>query len=170
LTDLKPDIVGVAVQEAGHEAFTVPALQAGAHVYCEKVMADNPAAAQRMIDTAQRCGRQLGVGYNYRYSPSCKYLTQIVKNGGLGQVLFAQLRAFTWCIHHMTDYTLGLIGQPLRVSGFFDDKPLPTKPHISSPGHRFPTYSYAAFTKKVYTVECHGGAVLMAASTDYTSI
>ncbi len=170
LREIKPDLVGVAVQEAGHEAFTVQALESGAHVYCEKVLADSPAAARRMMKAAARAKKQLGVGYNYRYSPSCRRLTELVREGVLGQILFAQLRAFTWCIHHMTDYTLGLLGQPLRTSGFFDDKPLAKLPHKSPPSLQFPTFSYAAYTKKVYTVECKGGAILMAASTDYTSI
>lgn len=170
LRELTPGLVGVAVQEAGHEAFTVQALEAGAHVYCEKVLADSPAAARRMLKAATRAKKQLGVGYNYRYSPSCRHLTSLVKGGALGQVLFAQLRAFTWCVHHMTDFTLGLLGRPLRASGFFDDKPLARLPHKSPSSLKFPTFSYAAYTKKVYTVECGGGAILMAASTDYTSI
>ncbi|MCH8149899.1 MAG: hypothetical protein IH987_18285, partial [Planctomycetes bacterium] len=63
-----------------------------------------------MVDKAKEKGLLLNVGYNYRYSPSCRYLAEAVRSGKLGQLLFAHLRAFTWCVHHMTDYATSLLG------------------------------------------------------------
>ena len=170
LDDVEPDVVGVAVPEAAHAALTLEALDHGCHVYCEKVMSDSVDAAQGMVDRARERGLLLNVGYNYRYSPSCLYLADAVRSGRLGQILFANLRAFTWCIHHMTDYAGSLLGVPKRAVSVIDLEPLPGKPHKSSPELRFPTFIYAAFTKKTYMVEYDGGAVLMAGSTDYSCI
>ncbi|MCX5662096.1 MAG: Gfo/Idh/MocA family oxidoreductase [Planctomycetota bacterium] len=170
LRELKPDVVTVAVPEAAHAGLTLEALDAGAHVYCEKVIADDRDAARQMVARAAKVGRRLNVGYNYRYSPSCRYLRQALEAGKLGQPLFAQLRAFTWCIHHMTDYAGSLLGKPRRAVAVFDREPLPGQPHISAPALAFPTFVYAAFTRKAYMVEYESGAILMAAATDYAPI
>lgn len=170
LRELKPDVVTVAVPEAAHARLTLDALDAGCHVYCEKVIADDRDAARQMVQRAAAVNRRLNVGYNYRYSPSCIYLRKALESGSLGQPLFAQLRAFTWCIHHMTDYAGSLLGKPRRVVAVFDREPLPDQPHISAPELAFPTFVYAAFTKKAYMVEYESGAVLLAAATDYAPI
>ena len=170
LREVKPDLAGVAVPEAAHAELTIAALEAGCHVYCEKVMSDSREAAQKMIRVAAERKRLLNIGYNYRYSPSCLYLREAVRSGRLGPLLFAQLRAFTWCIHHMTDYCGSLLGMPTRVTAVFDREPLPDHPHISAPELAFPTFVYAAFTRKAYMVQYDSGALLMAASTDYAAI
>ena len=170
LSATDPDIVSVAVPEAVHGELTLAALEHGCHVYCEKVLSDCRATAERMVERARQGGLRLNVGYCYRYSPSCLYLTEAVRSGKLGRLLFAHLRAFTWCLHHMTDYATSLLGAPRRVSAVLDMEPLAGKPHISSAALAFPTFTYAAFTKKVYMVEYEAGGVLMAGGTDYTSI
>ncbi|MCE9591858.1 MAG: Gfo/Idh/MocA family oxidoreductase [Planctomycetes bacterium] len=167
---VKPDVASIAVPESAHAAMTVAALEAGCHVYCEKVIADSRDAAAGMVRRAREKGRLLNIGYNYRYSPSCLYLTKAVRAGQLGTPLFAHLRAFTWCVHHMTDYATSLLGVPVRATGVFERQPLPGRPHISHPELAFPTFVYAAFTRKAYMVEYKGGAVLMAGATDYAPI
>ena len=140
LEEVRPDIASVAVPESAHEGLTVAALEAGCHVYCEKVLAPSPAAAQRMVDCAREQNRLLNVGYNYRYSPSCVYLTQTLQSGNIGRPLFAHLRAFGFCIHHMTDYVNSLLGRPMRAISVIDKDPLPDRPHPSSPDLVFPTF------------------------------
>ncbi len=167
LAEIRPALVGVAVQEAGHAEFAIKAMQAGAHVYCEKVLSDSQPEAKRMAEVSRATGRALSVGYNYRYSASCQYLSKVVQSGVLGPLLFAQLRAFTWCVHHMTDYALSLLGQPVQVSATLEMDPLPGHSLRSEPAHCFPTFVYAAFRKKVYTVQFENGALLQAAATDY---
>lgn len=170
LATVRPEVVSVAVPEAIHAPMTLEALDAGAHVYCEKVISDSRQAAQNMVQRAREKKRLLSIGYNYRYSPSCLYLAQVVRSGKLGPLLFAQLRAFTWCVHHMTDYATSLLGRPQRVAAVFERQPLPDLPHKSAPELAFPTFVYAAYTRKAYMVEYEGGAVLMAAATDYTTM
>ena len=94
LAEVRPDVASIAVPEGAHEALTVAALEGGCHVYCEKVLAPSRGAAQRMVDLAADRGRLLNVGYNYRYSPSCRYLAQAIAGFKIGTPLFAHLRAF----------------------------------------------------------------------------
>ncbi len=169
LAEVSPDIASIAVPEGAHEALTVAALEGGCHVYCEKVLAPSRQAAQRMVDLAAGRGRLLNVGYNYRYSPSCRYLAQAIAESKIGAPLFAHLRAFGYCIHHMTDYVNSLFGQPIRAVSVIDKQPLENRPHPSDPELIFPTFMYCALTVKAYMVQYASGAVLLAGSTDYSS-
>ena len=169
LKEVKPDVVSVATPERAHEALTIAALQSGAHVYCEKVLSHTRESAQKMVDVANDVGRLLNVGYNYRYSPSCVYLAEAVQSGKIGQPLFAHLRAFGFCIHHMTDYVNSLFGKPVRAVSVIDKEPLTDKPHPSSPDLVFPTFMYCALTMKTYMIQYESGAMLMAGATDYSS-
>ncbi|MDP6381426.1 MAG: Gfo/Idh/MocA family oxidoreductase [Phycisphaerae bacterium] len=168
LDEIRPAMASIAVPESAHEALTVAALDAGCHVYCEKVLASSRDAARRMVDAAEKNGRILNVGYNYRYSPSCIYLAEAVGGGRIGKPLFAHLRAFGCCIHHMTDYVNHLFGKPVRAVSIIDAEPLEGRPHPFGPELVFPTFIYAALTMKAYMVEYESGAVLMAGATDYS--
>ena len=170
LDEVRPDVVSVSTPEVIHAPLTIEALNHGCHVYCEKVLSDSAAVARDMVAAAAANKRQLNVGYNYRYSPSCLYLTDVVKQGRLGTLLFAHLRAFTWCVHHMTDFATSLLGQPKRTAAAIELEPLPDKPHKSDASQHYGTFIYAAFTKKTYMVEYEGGAMLMAGATDYSAI
>lgn len=169
LDEVKPDIASVATPERAHEVLTVSALQKGCHVYCEKVLSHTRESAQTMVAVAKETGRLLNVGYNYRYSPSCVYLAEAIRAGKIGQPLFAHLRAFGFCIHHMTDYVNSLFGKPVRAVSVIDKAPLPNKPHPSSPDLVFPTFMYCALTMKTYMIQYDSGATLMAGATDYSS-
>ena len=169
LSEVQPDVASIAVPERAHEDLTVAALQGGCHVYCEKVLAPSREAAQRMVDCARDVKRMLNVGYNYRYSPSCVYIAEAIRAGKIGRPLFAHLRAFGFCIHHMTDYVNSLFGKPVRAVAVIDRKPLPERPHPSSPDLVFPTFMYCALTMKTYMVAYENGAALMAGATDYSS-
>jgi len=170
LAEIKPKIASVAVPEGVHEKLTLAALNGGCHVYCEKVLADSREAAQRMVAAAKDNNRELNVGYNYRYSPSCIYMAEALKQGKIGTPLFAHLRAFGCCIHHMTDYVNSLFGTPVRTVAKIRKEPLDGKPLPPWEALVFPTFIYAALASKTYMVEYDTGAVLMAGATDYSSI
>ena len=57
----KIDILSVAVPNNQHCSLTIAGLEAGAHVLCEKPMAMNTAEAEKMLETARRCGKKLGI-------------------------------------------------------------------------------------------------------------
>jgi len=168
LQEIKPGIVSVAIPEAHHCEYTIKALNSGAHVYCEKVLASSREEALKMEATAQANGKQLNVGYSYRYSPSCRFLTEKLKSGAIGQPLFVMLRAFSCCIHHMTDYATTLLGTPVQVAAVINDELPKDREQFVTPVV-FPTFIYTAMTLKSYMVRYENGAVLLAAATDFSS-
>ncbi len=83
------DAVSITVPTHLHAACSIPALEAGAHVLCEKPIALNVADAEHMIDTARRCARILQVGHCVRFWPEYVWAKQIIDSGAYGQVLAA---------------------------------------------------------------------------------
>src|SRR5579864_5221588 len=63
LTALKPDAVAIATYTEHHAPMALEALQAGAHVFCEKPLADSLEAAEKVIARARTANRALLVGY-----------------------------------------------------------------------------------------------------------
>jgi len=90
LAEEKPDIVSVTVPNFLHLPFTVKALEAGAHVLCEKPMARNSAEAEEMLRTAKRCGKKLMINFNQRFQKEVMALKHVIDNGGLGDIYFVR--------------------------------------------------------------------------------
>jgi predicted dehydrogenase len=63
------EAVLIATGARWHAPVAVDALRAGRHVYCEKPLADEPAAARRMAEAAAAAGTVAVVGYQHRFSP-----------------------------------------------------------------------------------------------------
>ena len=59
LDELKPDFVAVCTPNMYHKEWTIKALQAGAHVACEKPMGLSVADVKEMWQTAKDCGKML---------------------------------------------------------------------------------------------------------------
>lgn len=70
LTDTQPDLVVIATYTDTHAEYAIRAMEAGAHVFVEKPLAMDAEEAQRVVDTAHRLNRKLGVGYILRHHPS----------------------------------------------------------------------------------------------------
>lgn len=85
------DVVSIGLPNALHAEASIAALEAGIHVICEKPMATNVAEAQRMIEAADRCKRQLMVCYNYRYRSDSLWVRRLVQSGRLGQIYNASV-------------------------------------------------------------------------------
>jgi len=70
LAAVKPDIVSINTLPDSHAAFAIKSMEAGAHVFLEKPVADNVADAERVVATARRTKRKLVIGYILRHHPS----------------------------------------------------------------------------------------------------
>jgi 1,5-anhydro-D-fructose reductase (1,5-anhydro-D-mannitol-forming) len=90
--DPQVDAVYVASPNALHAAQTISAAEAGKHVLCEKPMAPTLAECHRMIEACRRGGVRLGIGFQYRQYPAKQKARAIVAEGGLGRVLFADIK------------------------------------------------------------------------------
>jgi len=84
-----PDIdsVVLATPPSGHTEQIVASAQAGKHVFCEKPLALERAAAATAIAAVRHAGVVLGLGYNRRFHPSWIDLKHRVGAGELGTIL-----------------------------------------------------------------------------------
>ncbi len=84
------DAVLICTPTSSHAEYTIAALEAGKHVFCEKPMALTLADADRMIDAARHSGRVLMIGLVLRWFHEFKKLKQIVDSGVIGEVRIAR--------------------------------------------------------------------------------
>jgi predicted dehydrogenase len=70
LAATKPDVVSINTLPDTHAAYAIRAMDAGAHVFVEKPIAETVEDAQRTVDTAARTKRKLVIGYILRHHPS----------------------------------------------------------------------------------------------------
>lgn len=87
------DAVYVLTPNSEHAPITVAALEAGKHVMCEKPMAKTYEEAKQMVETAERTGKILTIGYQNRYRPDSEYLKRACEHGDLGEIYYAKAHA-----------------------------------------------------------------------------
>lgn len=80
------DAVFVCTPTESHADYTVRALEAGKHVFCEKPMALTLADADRMIAAAGSSGRVLMIGLVLRWFHEFRRMRDVVLSGDIGQV------------------------------------------------------------------------------------
>lgn len=84
------DIVSIATPNKFHMPLTVAALEAGAHVLCEKPMAMNAGEAQTMLDAAAKAGKRIGINFSYRFGSQSQALKREVERGTFGEFYFGR--------------------------------------------------------------------------------
>jgi predicted dehydrogenase len=82
LEAVKPDAVAIAAYTEHHAPMALEALAAGAHVFCEKPLADTLAAAEAVVAEAQVARKALLVGYILRVHPSWTRFVEIGRTLG----------------------------------------------------------------------------------------
>jgi len=84
----RPDVDAVIVSTPPslHEEMAVTALEAGKDVLCEKPLARTPAECRAMVAAAERSGRRLATGFNYRFYPSFRRAREILDSGVIGEL------------------------------------------------------------------------------------
>ncbi len=90
------DAVYIAAPVALHAPCAVVSLRAGKHVLCEKPMALNYAEAQAMVDAAAESKRLLGVAYYRRLYPKVLRLSELLREGAIGQPVLAEANCHSW--------------------------------------------------------------------------
>jgi predicted dehydrogenase len=154
ITAEQPDIVSVCLPNVLHREPTLFALEAGAHVLCEKPLATSVAEAKEMFAAARKAQRFLMTAQNWRWDAGSRAIRRIVDTGDLGEVYYAEATALrrmgipTWgAFHrselssggalldvgvHMLDLAVWLMGspEPVRVSAKTERK-FGTRPEIA---------------------------------------
>jgi predicted dehydrogenase len=82
LAMLSPDAVAVCTYTEHHADMALQAFTAGAHVFCEKPLADTLDAARRVVGAARESGKALLIGYILRVHPSWSRFVEIGKTLG----------------------------------------------------------------------------------------
>jgi predicted dehydrogenase len=138
------DTIIVSTPPNLHREHCEAALNAGKHVLCEKPLASTVEDCKSIVETARRCGRRLGTGYNYRFYPAVVKARELIANGSIGKVTSVKSFAghpggkeFThhW-VHdptimgggalmdngiHLADLMLHFLGEPDEMYGFSSD-------------------------------------------------
>ena len=86
-TDL--DAVFVCTPDFWHAPHTIMALEAGCHVYCEKMMADTIEGARSIVRAAEKSGRLCQIGHQRRSNPRYLHVYNelIQKHNIFGQIV-----------------------------------------------------------------------------------
>ncbi|SEB49862.1 Gfo/Idh/MocA family protein [Terriglobus roseus] len=115
-----PDIplVFITASNDVHKSLAVQALEAGKAVMCEKPMATTLADAEAMVQTAERTGGFLQVGFELRYSHLYRRVKQWLDLGLLGKIKNTQCTYCTsaWGRHNVWRAAAGTSG------GMFGEK------------------------------------------------
>jgi predicted dehydrogenase len=82
LAELKPDVVSINTWPNTHASFALRAIEAGAHVFIEKPLAETVEAAQAVVDAAVQHRKKLVVGYILRVHPSWTKFIEIARTLG----------------------------------------------------------------------------------------
>ena len=124
----RPDIVVIGSPPGFHHEQAKAALEAGAHVLCEKPFTIDPADAWDLADTVARTGRQLFIAYGWNYRPMVIDAHRLMhEDGGLGEIEHVAL--------HMDSVTRELLSE----TGAYPDadrSPSPSRTPGHAPRHR----------------------------------
>ncbi|HEY8721108.1 Gfo/Idh/MocA family oxidoreductase [Pengzhenrongella sp.] len=93
LADPSIDVIHVCTWNTTHCEITCAALEAGKHVMCEKPMAVTGKDARLMLETAQRTGKKLTVGFQYRFRQDVQFMRACVDEGRLGEIYASKAHA-----------------------------------------------------------------------------
>ena len=103
LATLRPDAVAICTYTEHHAVMALQALAAGAHVFCEKPLADTLEAARRVISAARTTGKALLIGYILRVHPSWSRFVEIGRTLGKPLVMRMNLNQQSagsfWDVH-----------------------------------------------------------------------
>jgi predicted dehydrogenase len=133
----QPDAVCISTYTETHAEYAIAALEAGAHVFLEKPVAETNEACARVVAAARRLKRALVVGYILQVHPSWQKFTELARTLGTPLVMRMNLNQQSsgalWATHrkllqstspivdcgvHYVDVMCRMTGaRPVSVSG-----------------------------------------------------
>lgn len=111
----KPEIAIVSTPDIYHAENAILCMKAGINVLCEKPLADTVENGIKMVKTARKYKKVLGVGYSERFRPSIEYIEKLVRNGKLGNLVGgrAMVGTYNTLLCAKTDYYIKQFGSLL---------------------------------------------------------
>ncbi len=95
LADHRFDLVCIATPTVTHAPMTLAALDAGAHVLCEKPTAMDAQEAKAMLDRAQALGRIHMIDHELRFNPNRRKIAALIAEGAIGTVRHVSIYTVT---------------------------------------------------------------------------
>ncbi|MGF1558936.1 MAG: Gfo/Idh/MocA family oxidoreductase [Flavobacteriaceae bacterium] len=83
----KPDLLIVTTKDSTHHEFIVKGLQMGCDVLTEKPMTTDEVKCQSILDAERKSGKNLIVGFNYRWSPYATEIKKLLKSNSVGKLV-----------------------------------------------------------------------------------
>lgn len=96
LKQTKPDLIIVTTIDATHHEFIIKGLEAGFDVLTEKPLTTDEQKAQAIIDAERKSGKNLIVGFNYRWSPYSTKIKELLANNTIGKITSVD---FNWYLN-----------------------------------------------------------------------
>lgn len=126
LKETQPQVVHVLTPATTHVQLSIDAMEAGAHVICEKPITLNHADFKKLRTHAERRDRRLIEDHNYRFNQAVLEIDRLVADGALGEVRDVEVR----------------MALAIRSGGRFGDANLPHPAHQMPGGiiHDFITH------------------------------
>ena len=140
LADPDIDVIDITLPTYLHAEWSIKAMRAGKHVFCEKPMARTSADARKMLAVSRQTRRRLFIGQCLRFWPGYGEARDIIRGGKYGKLISATFRRMsqlpTWgwqnwlqddaksglCaldMHiHDSDYVLWALGAPKRLTAY----------------------------------------------------
>lgn len=84
------DVLTVCTMPSTHRVIVADALEAGAHVFCEKPLSTDSVDALEMVRAAQASDRMLAVGFNMRFTTAAEAVRRFIAEGELGAPVCAR--------------------------------------------------------------------------------
>jgi predicted dehydrogenase len=88
----KLDAVSICTPNASHIELATEAVERGLHVWVEKPLGVDPAAAARLVGAVERSGCIAGVGMTHRFRNEAQVLRKFIAAGDVGTPYYARTR------------------------------------------------------------------------------
>jgi predicted dehydrogenase len=95
IDDRDVDVVIVALPTFLHHDWLIRCAEAGKHILTEKPLCRTVDLAKEVIDTCDRCGVKLAIGYQRRFSPARMKIRELVQSGALGRPVTWNIATFS---------------------------------------------------------------------------
>src|ERR1700730_11934649 len=90
IADPEIDVIYNPLPNSLHCEWSIRAMRAGKHVFCEKPIASNADEAARMAQVADETGLLLVEAFHYRYHPLADRVRELIRDGALGKLTHAE--------------------------------------------------------------------------------
>lgn len=101
--ETKPDVVVVCTMDATHHEYIIKALHLGCDVITEKPMTTDDEKCRAIMQAVEETGHSVRVTFNYRWSPGCTKVRELIQEGAIGSVKAVHLE-YLLDTSHGADY------------------------------------------------------------------